>query len=133
MKNRVLRSESSRAPLVQRITVDEILAEDIIRFEVCDLKENVFEFLYEIDVWGRGWGVVVKGDAYEMELGLPHPWDQLEEGDVFLLGCFEVVEEEGVPVCFRVNSERRRFLKIDEYDGFRDYVRELYSSVLRRD
>jgi hypothetical protein len=121
-----------KSSLVQRITVDEIISEDLIRFEICDLKEGVPDFSYEIDVWERGYGLVVHGDAYGFELGIDYPWDLLEEGDVYLNGYFEVIIKNGEPVRFKVSPDKRRFLQINWYDGFNDYGRTLYSSVLRR-
>ena len=117
--------------LVQRITVDEILADNLIRFEVCDLSDDVKSFLYEASVWKKDEGLVVRGETYEVELGIPYPWDVLEEGQVFLFGNFEVIGDRDKPKEFRVNREKHEFLRIDQIDDFRDQLRTLYSEVLR--
>jgi hypothetical protein len=66
-------------PVIQRITVDEILSEDLIRFEVCDLKDDVENFLYEIDVWKKDKELMVNGETYEFELGIPYPWETIRK------------------------------------------------------
>jgi hypothetical protein len=118
-------------PVVQRITVDEILAEDLIRFEVCDLKDDVEKFLFENDVWKKDKELMINGDIYELELGIPYPWDMLKESQVFLFGRFEVIGDREDPQRFEVNLEKHDFFEIGYMDGFRDQLRKLYSEVLR--
>jgi hypothetical protein len=115
---------------VKRITVDEILAEDLVRFEVCDLKEDVRTFLYEIDVWERGKIYVSYGETYQIELDIPYNWNMLEEGNVFISGTFRIIGDRDDPEKFRVNKKYLEFIKIDHLDTYRDYVRELYTKAL---
>jgi hypothetical protein len=131
MKVKRRKKPKLRVSPVQRITVDERLADDMIRFEICELREGVEKFAYEIDVWERGIGLIVNEDAYGFDLGIPYPWDNLEEGDVFLIGGFEPVDDEDETDRYRVNPSIRGVLKIDHLDEYRDYLRALYSDVLR--
>ncbi len=117
---------------VKRITVDELLTDDLIRFEICKLREGLEFFSYEIDAWDRGTGVLVTEDSYYLDIGLLYEWHNLEEGDVFLLGNFEPNEDKEVKERFRVNPKKRGHLKIDQDDDYRDYLRALYSGALRR-
>lgn len=118
---------------VFRITVDDVLAPDIIRFEFCLLNEGVSDFLYELDVWGEGYEVIAYGDTYERELGIPLSWDTLRGGQVFLYGEFEVIGEPRNPKSFRYKPGNDEFMRIDDIPSFRDEIRRIYSKLLRRD
>jgi hypothetical protein len=117
---------------VKRITVDELLTDDLIRFEICELREGLEYFSYEIGAWDRGTGVLVTEESYYLDVGLLYEWHNLEEGDVFLLGNFEPNEDKDVKGRFRVNPTKRSHIKIDQDDDYRDYLRALYSEALRR-
>ena len=64
MKVKRRKKPKSRVSPVQRITVDERLVDNMIRFEICELREGVENFAYEIDVWERGIGLIVNEDTY---------------------------------------------------------------------
>lgn len=124
--------QKQRKKGVLRITIDSILADDLIRFEFCVLNEGVEEFLYELDVWDEGYDVLGRGGTYEFELGIPLSWDTLKEGQVFLYGEFEIIGDEKDPKRFKYSPGSETFLRIDNIPKFRDEVRKIYSDLLRR-
>lgn len=117
---------------VFRITVDDIIAEDLIRFEFCLLNDDVDEFLYELDAWGEGYDVLAQAYTYEQELGIPLSWDTLRRGQVFLYGEFEVVGDKRAPEKFRRKPDNEEFLRIDDIPSFEDAIRRTYSELLKR-
>ena len=125
---------------VRRITVDERLANDLIRLTICPLAEGVEEFLDRQSDWGREREVWARPKTYARTLGVPSaeapPWETLEEGQVFLSGEFEIVEPESVgdrtpQKYFRVSPGRKNFLRIDDMKEFKEGVKQIYSDVLR--
>lgn len=117
---------------VFRVTVDNILADDVIRFEFCLLKPGVTAFLYDLDVWGEGYEVIAHGETYDQDLGFPLSWDTLESGQVFLYGEFRVEGDGASPTRFLYTPGNDEFLRIDLLQGFRDEIRRTYSQLLGR-
>jgi len=124
---------------VRRITVDEQLADDLIRLIVCSLAEGVEEFLDRESDWGREREVWARPRTYARTLGVPSaeapPWETLEEGQVFLSGEFEIVEPESASgrrarKHFMISPGRKDFLRIDDMDEFKEGVKQIYSDVL---
>jgi hypothetical protein len=117
---------------VLRITIDNVLAEDLIRFEFCFLKKEVKDFLYELDVWEDGFEVVASGDTYDIEVGIPLSWDTLNPGQVFLFGAFEVIGDEEDPEKFIYKPKNEELFRIDNIHRYRNKIRQIYSDLLTR-
>jgi hypothetical protein len=123
-------------PRVRRITVDERLAEDLIRLGVCPLADGVEFFFDRSADWGEEAEEYVGPDDYADVLGLSsaegRPWETLSEGQVFLSGEFAVVGERGAPKYFQVSRGQAGFLRIDNLRPFRGDAQRTYSELLRR-
>ena len=119
-------------PEITRITVDEILSDALIRFETCTLKKDTVEFFDEVVNWGEKKDVLVKRSQYRRKLDLPYPWEEFEEGQVFLSGAFEVVCVEGEPDYFRVSPGKNGFVRLDNLRKFKDKLKRVYSDLLTR-
>lgn len=128
------------SPQVWRITVDEWLADDLIRVVRCRLVDGVDEFWDRTNEWAREYALLITPGNYVRKLGIPSeedlPWRTLEEGQVFLVGEFGIVRREGAtedaaPAHFRVERGRTTFLRIDQMDVFRDDLKAVYSAALR--
>lgn len=116
---------------VLRIAVDDVLSDDIIRFEICILKKGTREFLYDPDVWGDGFDLIAYQDTFEVEYGIPLSWGTLNSGQVFYYGAFEVVRDESNnPELFRYKKDNEALVRIDVLDNYRQKIRELYSRLL---
>lgn len=128
------------SPQVWRITVDEKLADDLIRVVRCRLAEGVGEFWDRTDEWGREYAVLITPTDYAQKLGIPSeeelPWSALEEGQVFLLGEFASVRGIGAaadaaPARFSVTRGATSFLRVDQMDVFRDGLKAVYAAALK--
>lgn len=124
--------QQKRKKGVFRVTVDNILADDVIRFEFCLLNPNVTTFLYQLDVWGEGYEVIAHGETYDQDLGFPLSWDTLAGGQVFLYGEFRIEGDPARPKQFIYTPGNDEFLRIDLLQGFRDEIRRTYSRILGR-
>ena len=101
---------------VRMITVDERLAEDLIRLEICELinRDDSGEFKLEPEFWKdiaqEGEEIVARPfrpgkksqkDLYTDLMSIPEeqvrefPWKDLEEGQVFLSGAFSIISSNG--------------------------------------
>ena len=119
---------------VLRIAVDDILSDDIIRFEICILKKGTKEFLYDLDVWGDILELIAYQDTFEVEYGIPLSWGTLNSGQVFYYGAFEVIGEDSEnPESFRFKKDNEELVRIDVLDNYRQKIRELYSRLLTRE
>ena len=127
-------------PQVWRITVDEKLADDLIRVLRCRLAEGVSEFWDRTDEWGREYALLITPGDYAQKLGIPSeeelPWSALEEGQVFLLGEFASVRdvraaEGAAPARFSVAQGQTAFLRVDQMDIFRDGLKAVYAAALK--
>lgn len=124
--------------LVRRITVDEQLADDLVRLLVCPLAQGVQEFFDRDEEWGEEEEVWVKRGTYTQDLGIPPAkekdcaWEELAEGQVFLSGEFEIVGCRAAPKYFKVSPGREEFLRIDGLEGFREGIKRIYSDLLAR-
>ena len=128
------------SPQVWRITVDERLADDLIRVVRCRLAEGVGEFWDRTDEWDREYALLITPEDYARKLGIPSeeelPWSALEEGQVFVMGEFGAVRavgaaEDAAPARFSVTRGRASFLRIDQMDVFRDGLKAVYAAALR--
>ncbi len=121
---------------VRRISVDEQLADDLIRLVICSLTKGIEVFTDRDEDWGMEREVLVKPKTYARRLGVRSssapPWETLEEGQVFVSGEFEVVGDRRAPRYFKVSHGRREFLRIDDLEGFKEDVKWIYSELLKR-
>ena len=115
---------------VKRITVDEKLADDLFRFEVCTLKPGVKKFFDERGIWGDQQENLVRKRSYKRKLGIPQSWNTLKEGQVFLFGEFEIVGKRSEPEYFKISPGRKEFIRIDNKRKFRDKTKRTYSDLL---
>ncbi len=129
---------SRKKVLVWRITVDEQLADDLIRLVVCPLAEGVKEFFDRREDWGKERQWQARPNTYARKMGIPAaqrgkwPWERLAEGQVFLSGEFEIVGKRMAPTYFKVSPGRQEFLRIDDLEMVREGFRRTYSEVLSR-
>lgn len=90
---------------VLRITVNEILSSNLIRFETCILiKDDTEE---NCAFWSDRKEMLVGRNQYEDKLHLFTPWDELKEGQVFLRGEVEAI----------VNDEKDEILSLSHFLG----------------
>ncbi len=127
------RKKAGKAP-VRRMTVDEKLAEGDIRLLVAPLAPKVKEFFDRDSEWDQEYEVRVRPENFVQELGIlvpaEWPWERLAEGQVFLVGEFEIVGERTAPKYFRVSRGHNEFLRLDDLEEFRQGIKWLYSQVL---
>jgi hypothetical protein len=120
--------------MVRRITVDERLADDLIRLAICSLNEGVEEFFDRQGDWGRERESWVRPSNYVRRLGVSAakapPWASLEEGQLFLSGEFEVIGDRLGPDHFRICPGAREFIRIDTVEELKEGVKRLYFTVL---
>ena len=120
-------------PMVMRVTVDEILSVNLIRFETCALKKRVSEFFDEVESWGTKKELLINKNHYESKLNLSMPWEELKEGQVFIAGEFEVItNDKNEAEFFKVSPGKSNFLRIDNVSKFKDQVKRVYSDLLTR-
>lgn len=119
---------------VWRITVDEKLADDLIRLLTSPLAKGVREFYDGKNDWGEEEECLIYPGTYVREMGIPESeagewlWADLKEGQVFLSGQFEVVGDMESPEKFVVSPGQRNFLRIDGL--VRRDIKRLYFKLL---
>jgi hypothetical protein len=125
--------------VVRRITIDERLADDLIRVAICPLKNGVNAFLDREGDWGAERQSFIRPKDYVRKLGIPDPgdwpWESLSEGMVFLSGAFEFVPKtrpdgEVELAYFQISKHRGRFERIDHLDVIRESIHQLYAHAL---
>jgi len=123
---------------VLRITVDEKIGTDLIRFVICALRRGIEIFTDIDEQWEEENEKLVSAQNYEevlQEWGVKDPndlpWETLEEGQVYLSGKFEVVGKKKSPEHFKVSPRKKAFMRIDNLEFFREEVGYLYSDALR--
>lgn len=128
-----IRSEKGIAQ-VRRITVDERLAEDLIRVVACPLVKEYREFLDYAEIWGKELQYLIRPHNYVKKLGIlspeDWPWEALEEGQVFLSGEFEIVLSDGKAEYFRIHRDQNQFQRIDDQDVIKKDTKKLYTEAL---
>jgi hypothetical protein len=139
---------------VRRISVDERLAEDLIRLEICELikADESGEFKDEPGYWRdivqEGEEILARPADPEKEstkglytdlMSIPESlvaqfsWKDLTEGQVFLSGEFDVKEEQDGDEKVRryfIRPGEKAFLQID--DDVKDNTKTLYYGVLAK-
>jgi hypothetical protein len=121
---------------VRRITIDERLAENLIRILVADLKPGRKEFRDDPEYWEEEVELLVHPEDYRKKMGIPEeaatewPWRSLYESQVFLSGGFRKISGEGAETKFVVDAGQRNFQCID--DVSKERVKKNYVAVLER-
>ena len=127
---------SKKNVMVQRITIDEKLSEDLIRVLISPLKKGIKKFRDQMEYWEKEKEELVKPDSFAKKMGIPFSekknfkWQNLREGQVFLSGAFDVVGIKKPPGMFEVNPKRKEFLSIDALA--KNDIKKLYFKVLGR-
>ncbi len=116
----------------KRITVDEILTPELIRFEVRSLKPGIEDFFDESKDWGMTAEELVPKSHYKRKFGFLPPWETLSEGQVFLYGAFKVVGDEAKPNRFKMATGQAQTKRIDNLEAFKNRVKRVYSDLLTR-
>lgn len=125
-----------QASLVCRITIDEKLEDDLIRILIANLKDNVTTFGDDSTYWEEEEELFMRPDNYQEKIGMTRdnakkwPWDNLYEGQVFLVGRFRVSRNRGAQATFVVDVKRRNFQCIDRL--IKERVKKKYLAALER-
>jgi hypothetical protein len=126
--------QSPTRVVVRRITVDERLADDLIRLVVCRLRDGIEAFFDRRGDWGLERESFARPKDYARKLGVSPdgapPWETLEEGQLFLAGEFEIVGDRASPHYFRICPGKQEFLRLDLLDEYKEGVKRLYSVLL---
>ena len=128
-------SEKQTSP-VRRITIDEKLEDDLMRILIANLKDNVTTFSDDSTYWEEEEELLVRPDNYQKKIGMTRdnakkwPWDNLYEGQVFLVGRFRVSRNRGAQTTLVVDVKRRNFQCIDRL--IKERVKKKYLAALER-
>jgi len=144
-------------PMVQRITIDERMDEVSFRLMVADLEEGIKTFLIpDIEPWEEEKIDLANREKIQRLFGMVDParrqhvihqvtlespgvnesdldlfWDNLAEGQVYLVGQFRVESVGNEPKHGVVKPGIWNFLRIDRLESVKQAERELYSAALR--
>jgi len=130
------KKKSRKNVIVQRITIDEKLSEDLIRLLVSSLKGGIKKFRDQMEYWEEEKEELVRPDSFAKKMGIPisekknFKWQNLREGQVFLSGAFDAVDIKKPPGKFEVNPRRKKFVSIDALA--KKDIKKLYFRVLGR-
>ena len=130
------KKKSKKNVIVQRITIDEKLSEDLIRLLVSTLKGGIKKFRDQMEYWEEEKEELVRPDSFAKKMGIPFPekkkwkWENLREGQVYLSGSFDIVDIKKPPGKFEVNPKQKEFLSIDTL--VKEDIKKLYFRVLGR-
>ena len=130
------KKKSKKNVMVQRITIDEKLSEDLIRVLISPLRGRIKKFRDQMEYWEEEKEELVSPDSFAKKMGIPFSekkkwkWENLREGQVFLSGAFDVVGIKKSPGMFEVNPKRKEFLSIDALA--KNDIKKLYFKVLGR-
>jgi hypothetical protein len=120
---------------VYRITMDERISENLFRFLICQLKEDITKFIDHLDAWTEEKERIVNPTNYTRTLHIQKReapiWESLEEGQVYISGQFKPVGEPSKPNYFIIDPDTKNFLRIDNLPLIREGVVSLYSDVLK--
>jgi hypothetical protein len=119
---------------VRRITIDERLAEDLIRILVAELKPGKKVDWDDPTCWEEEKEFLVGKEDWE-KMGIPEgttgecSWDNLYEGQVCPSGEFEKRAKKGIETIFMMTKEQEKGLKdIDEQS--KEHVKGKYLAAL---
>ena len=126
----------TRVPIVCRITVDEKLADGLIRILITELKNDVVAFNDDPVYWGEEEELLVMPDNYQERMGMTWEsarkwhWESLCEGQVFLQGRFRMESGQLAQQMFVVDMEQWDFQRIDPL--IRGRLKNEYLAALER-
>lgn len=123
----------SRTAVVRRITVDEKLADDLIRILVAELGPDINLFGDAPGQWGDEKEVLVTPHTYRRRFGGAErapAWRDLKECQVYLSGAFELRGDPQAPDGFVRSPGRDGFLRIDLLPQVKDAGKKLYARLL---
>ena len=132
MKN----TPEKRTWLVRRITIDEKLADGLMRILVANLKSDVTTFDDDSKYWEEEKELAVQPGDYQEKMRMTQAnvekwlWKNLCEGQVFLQGGFREIPEKGAEATFVVDTDQRNFQRIDYLSKYR--VKKVYMNALER-
>jgi hypothetical protein len=121
---------------VRRITIDERLADGLIRILIANLKDGVATFSDDSKYWEEEKDLLVRPDDYRKKMGMTRanvkkwPWDNLYEGQVFLQGRFRGSRNRRAKGIFVTDIKRRSFQRIDHLSKGR--IKNVYLTALER-
>jgi len=121
---------------VRRITIDSVIDENTIRLEECTLVAGTKDFDDIVGEWEGHRAVYITPKDYRSVLGITpeqarrYKWKSFKEGQVFLLGGFEVTGGKDRKHRFKVSPGRRRFVPV--HVMIRKDLEELYFRALER-
>ena len=129
--------EKQNAP-VRRITIDERLADDLIRILIANLKYNKTTFSDDSKYWEEEEELLVRPGDYQKKMGMTQanveewPWKNLHDGQVFLQGRFRDSPNQPAEGEFVVDMkmEQENFQRIDYLSKGR--VKKVYMNALER-
>lgn len=130
------RKKPKKNAIVNRITIDEKLSEDLIRVLISPLKKGAKKFRDQLDYWEDEKEELVRPDTFVRKMGIPFSkkkefkWENLREGQAFLSGSFNKADRKKTTSRFEVNPRRKEFLSIDA-QAKKD-IKKLYFKVLGR-
>jgi hypothetical protein len=128
-------SDTKQKAIVNRITVDEKLSEGLFRFLVCRLKEGRITFKDRFGEWTEEKEKLVNPQNYYRTLKTKKsqapPWENLDEGQVYLSGQFKEVGDVKKTNQFIIDPEKQNFMRIDNIPTIREGIKTLYSDILR--
>lgn len=133
---------------VRRITIDERLADGLIRILIADLKAGLKTFGDDPEYWGKETELLVRPEDYQEKMGIPPEaagkwsWDSLYEGQVFLSREFQKSSTRGVKAMFDADylgTIGKTAVDKEQEKGFQDIdllskerVKKKYMAALER-
>ena len=130
------KKKSKKNVIVQRITIDEKLSEDLIRLLISPLKGGIKKFRDQMEYWEEEKEELVRPDSFAKKMDIPFSekkkwkWENLREGQVYLSGSFDIIGIKKPSGTFEVNPKRKEFLSIDALA--KKDIKKLYFKVLGR-
>jgi hypothetical protein len=121
--------------IIRRITVDEKLADGIVRILVSRLSNGVKEFFDHDKEWGEEEECLIEPCSYVEKMSITESarkewsWDSLEEGQVFLSGQFKIIGSREHPKYFVVSPGSDDFFRIDK--AVRKDIQKMYFKMLK--
>lgn len=121
---------------VRRITIDEKLADSLIRILIANLKDDVTTFSDDSKYWEEEKELLVRPDDYQKKMGMTQanvekwPWKNFHEGQVFLVGRFRDSPNQPAEGEFVVDMkmEQENFQRIDRL--VKEGVKKKYLAAL---
>lgn len=119
---------------INRITIDEKLADDLIRILVAPLKKHSSHFTDNFDCWEDEADELINPDNFETKLFMTsansrrYPWNSLYEGRVFLVGKFKIDTERKGKRWYTTDARKKTFRCINRQ--IKEDIKEKYLRAL---